>query len=268
MRRNGLFANAFIIAFALFMVAPIAIVVGVAFTPTGHLEFPPSGISLRWFRAILDNPDFIEAAITSLQIGVLSATLAMFLAVPAALAITRGHFPGREALLAFLMSPLMVPTVVLGIAFLRFLTMVGLTGSFMGLVLCHVIIVLPYGLRLVLASLTGLDRSVEKAAIALGASNWTVFHRIVLPSIIPGIVGGWVLAFITSFDEVTVTVFIVNPSTTTLPVRLFNHIAQTTDPLVASVSAVAVLFTVGVMIVVDRLYGLDRLLLEEGKNDS
>ena len=113
--------------------------------------------------------------------------------------------------------------------------------------------------------LIGLDRAVETAAVSLGASPWTVFRRITLPAIVPGIIGGWVLAFITSFDELTVTVFLVNPSTTTLPVRLFSYIAQTTDPLVASISAVAILFTVILMLFVDRLYGLDRLLIGEGK---
>ncbi|PWV98099.1 putative spermidine/putrescine transport system permease protein [Hoeflea marina] len=264
MRRNGPFAIGFMALFALFMLAPIIVVLGVSVTPTGYLEFPPSGLSLRWFRAILDNPDFIDAAINSLKLGVVSATLATLVAVPAAMAIDRRRFHGREALLAFFMSPLMVPTVVLGIAFLRFLTLIGFNGTFSGLAVCHAIIVTPFVLRLVLASLSGLDRAVEKAAVALGASDWTVFRRITMPSILSGIIGGWVLAFITSFDEVTVTIFIVNPSTTTLPVRLFSHIAQTTDPLVASVSAVAILFTVAVMLLVDRIYGLDRLLIGEG----
>lgn len=264
MRRNGLFSLIFAGAFAVFMLAPLVVVIGVAFTPQGFLEFPPSGLSLRWFRAILDNPDFITAAWISLQLGVASATLATLLAVPAALAIGRRQFAGRDALQALFLSPLMVPTVVLGIAFLRFLSLLNLNGTFLGLTLSHAIIITPFVLRLVLASVVGLDRSIEKAAVSLGASDWTVFRRVILPAIMPGVIGGWVLAFITSFDELTVTVFIVNPSTTTLPVRLFSHITQTTDPLVASISAVAILFTVVLMLIVDRIYGLDRLLIGEG----
>ena len=261
MRRNGFFATVFSLLFAVFMLAPIIVVVGVAFTPEGYLQFPPSKLSLRWFYAILDNPEFITAGWISLKLAFISATLATLLAIPAALAIGRGRFKGREALQAFLMSPLMIPTVVLGIAFLRFLTMFGLNGTFSGLILCHIIIITPFILRLVLASVIGLDQSTEMAATALGASEWTVFYRITLPAIVPGIVGGWVLAFITSFDELTVTVFIVNPSTTTLPVKLFSYIAQTTDPLVASVSAVTIAFTVVLMLIVDRLYGLDKLFI-------
>lgn len=265
MTSNGIFAKVFTFLFAVFMLAPIVVVIGVAFTPTGFLEFPPSGISLRWFRAILDNPEFITAAWVSVKLGVVSACFATAVALPAALAIGQGDFKGRDALQALFLSPLMVPTVVLGIAFLRFLTLIGLNGTFVGLVLCHAIIIMPFILRLVLASVIGLDKSVVTAAVSLGASPWTVFRRITLPSIMPGIIGGWVLAFITSFDELTVTIFLVNPSTTTLPVRLYSYITQTTDPLVASISAMAILFTVVLMLFVDRLYGLDRLLIGEGK---
>lgn len=265
MRRNGPLSILFNLLFVSFMLAPIVVVIGVAFTPEGFLEFPPSGLSLRWFWAILDNPEFITAAWISLKLGLASATLATVLAVPAALAIGRGRFAGRDALQALFLSPLMVPTVVLGIAFLRFLSLLGLNGTFLGLMLCHAIIITPFILRLVLASVAGLDRSLEKAAISLGARSLTVFRRVTLPAIMPGMIGGWMLAFITSFDELTVTVFIVNPSTTTLPVRLFSHITQTTDPLVASVSAVTILFTVALMLLIDRLYGLDRLLIGEGK---
>jgi putative spermidine/putrescine transport system permease protein len=264
MRRNGPFALLFSALFAVFMLAPLVVVIGVAFTPEGFLEFPPSGLSLRWFRAILANPDFIDAGWISLKLGVASASLATLLAVPAGLAIGRGRFAGRNTLQGLFLSPLTVPTVVLGIAFLRFLSLAGMNGTFVGLMLCHAIIIMPFVLRLVLASVVGLDRSIEKAAVSLGASDWAVFRRVTLPSILPGVIGGWVLAFITSFDELTVTVFIVSPATTTLPVRLFSHITQTTDPLVASISAVAIFFTVGLMLIVDRIYGLDRLLIGEG----
>jgi len=262
--KNGTFARVFTVLFAIFMLAPIGVVVAVSFTPEGFLEFPPSALSLRWYWAILDNPDFIDAFVISLQLGLSSAIIATVLTVPAALAIGRGRFRGREALQALFLSPLTVPTVVLGISFLRFLSMFGMNGTFIGLSLCHAIIIMPFVLRLVLASVIGMDPSIEKAAVSLGASPWTVFRRVTLPAIVPGVFGGFVLAFITSFDELTVSIFIVNPSTTTLPVRLFSHIAQTTDPLVASVSTVAILFTVAVMLIVDRLYGLDRLLIGEG----
>jgi putative spermidine/putrescine transport system permease protein len=250
MSRNGPIALIFHTLFIGFVLAPIVIVCAVAFTPEGYLSLPTNGFSLRWFRAIADYPEFI---------------IAVLLSVPAALAIARYRFIGREAMLAFFMSPLMIPHVVLGIAFLRFFTTIGLGGTFTGLVLSHVVIVMPFALRLVLAASVGMDRAVEHAAVSLGASPFTMFRRVTLPLILPGVVSGWVLAFITSFDEVTMTVFIASPSTITLPVRMFLYIQDNIDPLVTSVSAALIFLTAIVMIALDRLYGLDRLFIGAGR---
>ncbi|WP_247877784.1 ABC transporter permease [Azospirillum thiophilum] len=208
MNRNGPVALIFHVLFLGFLLAPILIVCAVAFTSEGYLSLPTNGLSLRWFRAIGDNPEFIRAFKDSLLLGAVSSTLAILVAVPAALAIARHQFFGREAIQALFLSPLMVPHIVLGIAFLRFFTMIGLGGTFVGLVLSHVIIILPFALRLILAASTGMDRAVENAASSLGASSWTCFRRVTLPLILPGVASGWVLAFINSFDEVTMTVFI------------------------------------------------------------
>jgi len=265
MSHNGPLALAFHALFIAFILAPIVIVCAVAFTPEGYLSLPTNGFSLRWFRAIADYPEFVRAFRDSLWLAALSSTVAVLLSVPAALAIARFRFTGREAVLALFMSPLMIPPVVLGIAFLRFFTLIGLSGTFLGLVLSHIVIVMPFALRLVLAASTGLDRAIEHAAVSLGASPFTMFRRVTLPLILPGIVSGWVLAFITSFDEVTMTVFIASPSTTTLPVRMFLYIQDNIDPLVTSVSALLIFLTAIVMIALDRLYGLDRLFVGAGK---
>jgi putative spermidine/putrescine transport system permease protein len=265
MTRNGPIALAFHALFIAFILAPIVIVCVVAFTPEGYLSLPTSGFSLRWFRAIADYPEFVRAFRDSLWLAALSSTIAVLFAVPAALAVARYRFTGREAVLAFFMSPLMIPHVVLGIAFLRFFTTIGIGGTFAGLMLSHIVIVMPFALRLVLAASTGMDRAIEHAAISLGASPFTLFRRVTLPLILPGVVSGWVLAFITSFDEVTMTVFIASPSTTTLPVRMFLYIQDNIDPLVTSVSAALIFLTAIVMIILDRLYGLDRLFIGAGK---
>jgi putative spermidine/putrescine transport system permease protein len=265
MSRNGPLALAFHALFIAFILAPIIIVCVVAFTPEGYLSLPTNGFSLRWFRAIADYPEFVRAFRDSLWLAALSSTIAVLLSVPAALAIARFRFAGREAVLALFMSPLMIPPVVLGIAFLRFFTVIGLGGTFLGLALSHIVIVMPFALRLVLAASTGLDRAIEHAAVSLGASPFTMFRRVTLPLILPGVVSGWVLAFITSFDEVTMTVFIASPSTTTLPVRMFLYIQDNIDPLVTSVSAVLIFLTAIVMIALDWLYGLDRLFVGASK---
>jgi putative spermidine/putrescine transport system permease protein len=261
MSRNGPLSLAFHTLFIAFILAPIVIVCIVAFTPEGYLSLPTRGPSLRWFRAIADYPEFVRAFRDSLLLAALSASLAIVLAVPAALAIARYRFAGRDALLALFMSPLMIPHVVLGIAFLRFFTSIGLGGTFAGLILSHVVIVMPFALRLVLAASAGMDRAVEHAATSLGAGPLTVFRRVTLPMIFPGVASGWVLAFITSFDEVTMTVFIASPSTVTLPVRMFLYIQDNIDPLVTSVSAAVIFLTILVLVLLDRLYGLDRLFV-------
>jgi putative spermidine/putrescine transport system permease protein len=266
MRANGPAALAFHALFVVFVLAPILVVCAVAFTPLGFLSLPTQGPSLRWFRAIGNNPEFVEAFRTSLWLGALSASIAIAATVPCALAVARYRFPGRDALVAFLQSPLMIPPVVLGIAFLRFFTEIGLSGTFLGLVLSHVVIVMPFALRLVIAAASGGDPQLEQAAVSLGASSWQSFRRVTLPLILPGIVSGWVLAFITSFDEVTMTVFIASPRTTTLPVRLFLYIQDNIDPLVAAVSAALIFLTIAAMLLLDRLYGLERLLVGRGRD--
>ena len=261
MRTNGPLAIIFHTIFVIVMLAPIVVVCLVAFTPEGYLSLPTTSFSLRWFRAIANYPEFVHAFWVSLGLGALSSFVALLFAVPAALAIARYSFRGRDALAALFLSPLMIPHVVLGIAFLRFFTEVGLGGTFVGLVLAHIVIVLPFALRLTLASAVGLDRAIEHAAVSLGASEWTVLKRITLPLVLPGLASGWALAFINSFDEVTMTVFIAAPGTETLPVRMFLYIQDNIDPLVTSVSACVIAVTVLALVALDRAYGLERLLV-------
>lgn len=265
MSKNNPLALLFHTLFIGFILAPLLIVCAVAFTPLGYISLPTERLSLRWFAAILDNPRFISAFWLSLGLGAVSSLIATALAIPAALAIARSRFPGRDALSAFLLSPLMIPHIVLGVAFLRFFSTLHINGSFFGLVMGHVIVILPFALRLVLAAATGMDPAIERAAVSLGASRLTVFRRITLPLIVPGIVSGWLLAFITSFDELTMSVFIANPSTTTLPVRMFLQIQDTIDPMVAAVSALLIAGTLVLMLILDRVVGLERLFVGKSR---
>lgn len=247
--------------FAAFMLAPLLMVVLVSFTDKGYIAMPFDGASWRWYAAILKDDDFMSAFYRSLALGAGAATLATLVAVPAGMAIAWHRFPGREAILGLLLSPLMVPHVVLGIALLRFLTHLGASGTMWGLTAAHTVLVLPYVLRLVVAAATGFDRTVAQAAESLGASGWTVFRRVELPLIIPGVAGGWLIAFINSFDELTMSIFVASAGTQTLPVKMYNHIAHTIDPLLASISTVLIVLTLVLMMVLDRFYGLDRVLV-------
>lgn len=264
MRKLNPLALIFHTAFVLFIIAPLVMIIAVSFTGKGYLSLPTDGLSLRWFYAILDNPDFIDAFWMSVWLAFVSASIAVIISIPAALAIARNKFVGRDAISAFLLSPLMIPHLVMGVAFLQFYSKVGLGGTFFGLAAAHVVLITPYALRLTLASVTGMSVDAENAALTLGASKATVFRRITFPLILPGVAGGWLLSFITSFDELTMSVFVASPSTQTLPVKMYHHIEQTIDPLIASVSTVLIVLTFLVMIVLDKFYGLDKIFIGKG----
>ena len=261
MSKNGPIALLFNALVITFMMAPLVIVCVVAFTPGNTLAIPTTAFSLRWFRAVFAHPDFVQSFKNSLWLAAISATLATVLAVPVGLAIARHTFPGRDFLNGLFLSPLIIPHLVLGVALLRTFSLIGATGSFFWLALAHVVIITPYVLRLVLASVEGSDRSAEQAALSLGASQATVFTRVTLPMILPGVTGGWLLAFINSFDEVTMSIFVTAPSTVTLPVRMYMYATESIDPLMAAVSALMVALTAVAMLVLDRIYGLDKILV-------
>ncbi len=259
--KNGPFALLFHSLVVAFMLAPLVVVCLVAFTPTDTLAVPWGAYSLRWFRAVFEHSDLVQSFWNSLGVAAVAATLAVLLAIPAGLAVARHEFPGRQALNALLMSPLIVPHLVLGVAMLRLFALIGARGSPLWLTLAHVVIVTPYALRLMVAALAGSDRSIEQAAQSLGAGRWVVFRRITLPLMLPGITGGWMLAFINSFDEVTMSIFITSPQTVTLPVRMYMLATESIDPMMAAVSALIVALTAAVMLLLDRLYGLDKILV-------
>jgi len=264
MQRNGPLALLFHTLFIIFILAPLVIVIVVSFTDKGYISMPKDGLSLRWFYAILDAKEIIRAFWFSVKLGLAASCIAMVLAIPAALAISRYRFRGREAIQAFFLSPLMIPQVVLGAAFLRFFNIAGLSGSFFWLMMTHVIVIVPYALRMVIAAATGMNREIEHAGLSLGASPAKVFVRITLPLLSAGIAGGWLLSFIQSFDELTMTVFVATPGTLTLPVAMYNHITHTIDPLVTSISAVLIFGTLILMLIMDRVVGLEKVLVGKG----
>ncbi|KJJ95714.1 ABC transporter permease [Burkholderiaceae bacterium 26] len=261
MQKNGPLALIFNALVITFMLAPLVIVCIVAFTPEETLTLPTHHFSLRWFDQVLHHPDFVQSFWNSLWLGLAAATLSTALAVPAAMAIVRYRAPGLQYLQGVFLSPLIIPHLVLGVALLRMFSLVGGQGSFGWLIFAHALIVTPYTMRLVMAALVGFDHSVEHAAYSLGASSFTVFWRMTLPMILPGITGGWLLAFINSFDELTMSIFVVSPATVTLPVRMYMYATESLDPMMAAVSALIVFLTLALMLLLDKIYGLDRILI-------
>ena len=261
MQKNGAFALTFHSIVVGFVLAPLVVIILVAFTPENTLSIPTTSFSLRWFEAVLVHPDFVSSFFNSVWLATIAATISVMLSVPAGIAITRYSFPGRDWLNALFLSPLIIPHLVLGVAFLRLFALIGATGSFAWLVITHAVIITPYVLRLVMSSLAGKDSSAEQAALTLGASRRTVFLRITAPMILPGITGGWLLAFINSFDELTMSIFVTSPQTITLPVRMYMYATESIDPMMAAVSAMMIALTAAAMLILDRVFGLDKILV-------
>lgn len=259
--KNGPLAILFHTLVLAFMMAPLVVICLVAFTPSNTLQVPWGNYSLRWFAAVFEHSDLLQSFWNSLILAGLAATISVVMTVPVAIAITRYNFTGKQLVQGLLMSPLIVPHLVLGVAMLRLFTLMGAKGSFEWLTMAHVIIVTPYALRLMITALVGAEQNVEQAAASLGAKPWVVFKRITLPLMLPGIAGGWILAFINSFDEVTMSVFITSPQTITLPVRMYMLATESIDPMMAAVSALIIALTAVTMFALDRLYGLDKVLV-------
>ena len=240
----------------LFLLAPVILVYPLSFSGDALLSFPPSSWSLRWYHALFADAKMGKAFLTSLALGVSVTVLTLALALPAAYAIVRRRTWITAALTHVLTAPLLLPTIVLGLAILIVFSNLGLLGNFWGILLAHATLTLPYALRVLVTAISGLDRTAEAAAATLGAPPLVVFRRITLPAMRPGIIAAAALSFLVSFDEVVITLFLAGPRLTTLPVELYHRVELQADPLVAAVSALVVLVTVAVVVVIDRSVGL------------
>ncbi len=243
-----------------FLLAPVLLVFPISFSADRFMAWPPSGFSLRWYAALAQQADLAAAARNSLILGAVVTALALLIAVPAALALARQRVRGSAALLALLTAPLLLPTIVVGLALLIVFVGFGLVGSWIGMVLAHLLIALPYALRVLLTALGTLPDAVEEAAASLGATPAAVLRRVTLPLMLPGLIATTAIVFLISFDEVVISLFVVGPRLTTLPVALFRYVENRTDPLVAAVSVLLVLLTLVVVVVLERAIGLMRTL--------
>lgn len=241
-----------------FLLAPVILVFPMSFSGEALLRFPPSSWSTRWYAALLENQDMLSAFGTSLVLAAVVTALSLAIAVPAAYAIVRLRIRGSDFLFNLFTAPLLLPTIVLGLAILIVFASMGALATFRGLVVAHLVITLPYALRVLAVSLGTIDAACEEAARSLGAKPLTVFFRVTLPMMVPGIVAATALCFLVSFDEVVITLFLTGPRITTLPVELFHYVEARADPLVAAVSVILIVLTLAVVLIVDRTLGLAR----------
>lgn len=243
----------------LFFLLPLAVLIGASFTTSAYLQFPPEGFTWHWYAAFLGDPSYLQALWLSANLAVVATALALLLGVPSALVLTRSRFPGQSAVTALFLSPLVLPTIVLGAAVLQYASALGFARSYAALLAGHVVLVLPYIVRTTMATLVGFDASLEEAARDLGAGAAGAFFRVTLPNIKPGVIAGALFAVIISWVNVELSIFNSTASLVTLPVKLFNYIQYSVDPTIAAVSAATIYVAVVVVIVIDLIVGLDRV---------
>lgn len=258
--RPGLAVTVTALAVIVFLQVPVIVVMLAAFSTTSYLTIPPQGLTLAWFGKVLSDPTYLSAIRMSLILACGSTVISLVLGVAAAYALFRKSVPGSEAITSFLMAPLILPAVVIGVALLQYFSLTGLRGSLFGLLMAHVVITVPYIVRSALASLSGLDLAVEEAARVLGADGFEAFRLVTLPLIRPGLVAGALFAFITSLDNVPVTIFLISASQTTLPVLIFSSVEMGIDPSVAAVSTLLIVATGIVLLIAERRAGFHRFV--------
>jgi putative spermidine/putrescine transport system permease protein len=249
-----------------FILLPLVFVTWLAFFAQEIPSFPPEGYTLKWFGKIADNSSFVKGFILSLQVGVLATLIGLLIAVPASLMLARRRLPFHGALNQLLLLPLIVPGIVMGTSIYVFhietemATGLPALGSFAGLVAGHTLIVIPWTVRLVTASLAGFDRTVEEAAQNLGATPLVTFWRVTLPAIRPGIVAAALFGFVMSFGNLEMSLFLVGPGRTTLPIAILQYLEWKIDPTVAAVSVVQIAIIAVAMVITDRFVKLARVI--------
>jgi putative spermidine/putrescine transport system permease protein len=244
----------------LFLLAPILIVFVLSFNSGKTLTFPFDGVTFDWYVTLAENSAFLNGATTSLITASIVTVLVLAVGVPASFALNRYEFTGKAVISGLFLAPLLVPSVVLGLALLLVFAPMNLTGTYTGIVIAHVGICLPYVIRTTLMSLETSDTSCEEAARVLGANGWEVFRRVTLPIIAPGVMAGAVMAFIISFDEAVISLFVAGSGKTTLPVEMFRYVEQRTDPQIAALSVCVIVISLSLVVVVERAMGLRNVL--------
>ncbi len=246
-----------------FVLLPLAIVIVYSFSSVAYGVFPPPGLSWRWYANLLQQESFRGAFLRSVGVGVAATAIALVCGSLGALALVRAAFPGRELLRAFLLSPIVMPKIVLGVGWFIFFARLGWQGGVVPLILAHTVVVLPFVVTIMAANLVGLDPALEEAAQDLGASPATVLWRIILPQIRVGLIVSALLAFIVSFDQVESSIFLVRGGNNTLPIEMFLYMEKWQDPTIAALSALLIAFAAALVVgtlLVSRGTDLRRLL--------
>lgn len=236
-----------------FLVLPILVIVPLSFSSSTFLAFPLPGLSLRWYQELFASEVWRRSIQNSLIVGVGATLISTVLGTMAALGLSRARFTGKSVLMAILISPMIVPLVIVAAGTYFFYVPLGLTGSLLGLTLAHTALAAPFVVITVTATLQGFDQTLVRAAGSLGASPTRAFFAITLPLIAPGVVSGALFAFVTSFDEVVVAVFLTGPSQRTLPRQMFDGIRENISPVITAAATLLIMLSIVLMTTMELL---------------
>jgi len=258
MQRTSALMRIYAAAIGVLLIFPLAIVTAVSFDPGAYIAFPPSGFSFRWYVEMWSNETIVLAMKNSLIVGIASSAIGTVIAIPAALAIARGGAFAEKVLYPFLLSPFTIPWLVYGLALLFFWSVTGQPLSLGTIVLGHTVIAIPYVLRITLAVLRDMPPNYVRAARISGANPWQAFRYVILPYIRSGVVAGASFAFIVSFTNIPVSLFLTTADNITLPVAIFNYMINNFEPMVAAVSVVQVLMIVVILLITRKIGAVER----------
>ena len=239
----------FAILVLLFLAAPVLIIAIISFNDSRILSFPPHSISLRWFSRVLNDPDWIAALWVSLRVAAMTTVCATTVGFFAALALVRGNLKRKMAIYGFILTPMIVPNIIVAIAFYMAFARLGASGSIVAMAIGHAILALPITVIILTASLQGLDERYERAALSLGASQWQTMRMVTLPLALPGLISAALFAFLTSFDELLISLFLAGVNRQTLTVRVWNSLSMELEPSIAAVSTLLIVMTVIILLV-------------------
>ncbi len=251
-------AMAVLVAALVFLLGPFVVVFVAGFSADETLRFPPQSYSLKWLFHVFTVDSFQRSFVTSLIVGVGSTLLALLLGVPVAYALSRHPFKGAEWVRAALTLPVIVPGIIVGLALLNHGVLALNLPVTMSLLIGHTTLLVPYAVRVVGASLANLRLDIDDAAVTLGATRWQAFFMVVLPNIRGGVAAAFVLAFITSFNQVPVSLFLTGPGVSTLPIDMMAYMETSYDPSIAALSTLLVLFTIALVAATEKLLGISK----------
>ncbi|WP_105439573.1 ABC transporter permease [Neorhizobium sp. T25_13] len=241
-----------------FLIGPFLIIVAASFSAGETLAFPPQGFSLRWIAKVFTVESFRASFGMSLFLAIGGTATALVLGIPASYALSRYKLPGAEVVRTVVSAPIIVPGIIVGLALLRYIVVPFQVGITLALFLAHTALVLPYAVRVVSASLDNLRSDIEEAAVLLGSSRLGAFFRVVMPNIRGGIMSAFILGFVTSFNQVPVSLFLSGPGVRTLPVDMIAYMEIVFDPSVAALSSLLAFLSIGIVFIAERFLGFSR----------